>query len=151
MKKLQTYGTIEDGKLKIIHRNRFTEAIKALKPGRYSLTIEKVYRKRSNPQNSFLWGVVYPIVLEGLKQAGFEEFEEDEQVHDLLKCRFLKKDIVNKDGEVIETVGMTKNLTTTEFMDYLSEIGKWSSEYLNVYIPEPGEQTEIKFEDNEPN
>lgn len=143
MKKLETYGTIESGKLKIIHKDRFTEAIKTLKDGRYRLTLEKVYRKRSNPQNAFLWGVVNPLVLEGLKVVGYDL--DLDAVHDLLKFKFLKKDIVNEDGEVLETIGSTANLTTSEFMDYLVEVKKWSMEYLNVYIPEPNEQTEISF------
>jgi len=108
--------------------------------GKYKLTIEKVYNRRSNPQNAYLWGVVYPLVKDGLIDAGFDEFKQDfdcEMTHELCKFRFLKKDIVNEDGEVIETLGSTAKLTTVQFMEYLGNIQKWSSEYLQIFIPDP--------------
>jgi len=125
--------------MKIAKEDAFRGALKSLSDGNYKIVIEKIYNKRSNPQNAYLWGVVYPIVKEGLIDAGFDEFKQDyelEMTHELCKYRFLEKEIVgNKDS--IRMIGSTKDLTTTLFMEYLSEIQKWASEYLQVFIPEP--------------
>ena len=37
----------------------------------------------------------------------------------------------------------TAELTTTQMMDYVSEIQQFAAEYLNVIIPDPNEQIEI--------
>lgn len=147
MNKLQSYANISNGVMKVIHKDKFTEAIKSLTNGRYSITIEKVYSKRSNPQNSYLWGIVYKLVYEGLIEAGYEKTDINiEWVHDYCKKTFLKNDIVNKDGEVLEGVLSTTALTTVQFMQYLSDIQKWASEYLSINIPDPGENLEINFD-----
>jgi hypothetical protein len=144
MNRLESFGTIESGVLKIIHASRFKESIKTLPNGRYKLTLEKSYRKRSNPQNAFYFGVVVQLVLEGLKDAGFTDMDA-EKVHELLKFKFLKTDIISENGEVIETIGSTAKLTTTQFMEFLLNITHWAREYLNIEIPEPNQQMEMKL------
>ena len=143
--KITTYASIESGVLKIARRNAFLDCINALKDGRYVLTLERKVNKRSTSQNNYLWGVVYPVVLNGLKNAGYN-ITASEEVHDLLKYRFLKKHFENKDGEYIMSVGSTSELTTTEFMEYISNIKSWALEYLNTDVPMPLEEMEIKFE-----
>lgn len=140
MIRTETYCKMRMGILKIPNEDKFKDTIKSLSDGNYKLTIEKIYNKRSTPQNAYLWGVVYPIVKGGLIDAGFDEFRQDyelEMTHELCKFRFLKRDIANSDGEVMEIIGSTKELRTVAFMEYLENIGKWASEYLQVFIPEP--------------
>ena len=88
MKTVSTSAKIEAGKLKISYRDRFTEAIKALPDGRYKLTLEKVYNKRSNLQNGYYWAVVVPMVQDGLLDAGYKVNKEEK--HDFLKSKFIK-------------------------------------------------------------
>ena len=99
MIRLQTYGIVKKGKFKIINKKLFESEVDKLPEGNYNLIIEKQYHRRSNPQNAYLWGVVYPIVKEGLINAGFDEFKQDfdlETTHELCKLRFLKKFLNNK-------------------------------------------------------
>lgn len=140
MKKLESYCKIRKGILTIVHKDQFKDSIKSMPDGKYKITIEKVYNKRSNPQNAYLWGVVYPLVKDGLIEIGFDEFKQDfelEMTHELCKFRFLKKEIVSNDGEIIKTIGSTTKLTTVQFNEYVGDIHKWSSEYLNIFIPDP--------------
>lgn len=128
------------GFLKITKEDVFRDALKNLSDGNYKIVIEKIYNKRSNPQNAYLWGVVYPIVKQGLIDAGFDEFKQDfdlEMTHEMLKLRFLKRDTRSDEGNIIVFLGSTRKLSTVEFMEYLSSIQKWSSEYLNIVIPDP--------------
>jgi len=146
VKRLETYCKMRKGILKITKEDIFRGAIKSLSDGNYKIIIEKIYNKRSNPQNAYLWGVVYPIVKEGLIDVGFDEFKQDyelEMTHELCKFRFLQRVIdSSKQKEngaypYLNTIGSTRKLKTIEFMEYLGNIQKWSSEYLGVYIPEP--------------
>jgi len=93
--------------------------------------VEKILRgetkKRTNPQNNYLWGVVY-------KMIGAEIGEHPDRVHQLLAFRFLRKEETR--GEFIES---TTKLSTEEFNEYISNIKIWSMEFLNVDIPDPNE------------
>ena len=142
MKSVYTTARIESGKLKIAYRDRFTEAIKALPDGRYKLTLEKVYNKRSLPQNSFLHGVVIPEVRLGMIEAGYSPAEcSTESVKDFLKFRFAKKEIINvQTGEVFETIEHTSEMSTARLNEFIEEIRVFAAEYLNHEIPEPNEQ-----------
>ena len=64
-------------------------------------------------------------------------------VLELLKFRFLKSEYVTNDGEIIQTIRSTTELSPPEFNDYIESIQQWSAEYLNIVIPDPNEQTEI--------
>lgn len=110
--------------------------------GRFTVTLEKTKRKRSNNQNRYLWGVVYPLVRDGFKDLGNKE--SIETIHEFLKARFLKKEIVHEDtGEVLSFTRSTTDLSTSEMMDYIAEIQQFSAEYLNVVIPDPNEQVSM--------
>lgn len=88
MIRIETYCRVKRGELKVINSRLFKESIKGLPDGNYIISIEKKYNKRSTPQNAYLWGVVYPIVKEGLIDAGFDEFKQDydlEMTHELCK------------------------------------------------------------------
>ena len=141
MNKIETYGQIKQGKLSIVRRQLFVESLQTLTNGRYRVSIEKLYRKRSNPQNAYLWGVVYPLVLQGFNQVGYNLID-NEEVHSFCKNRFLKKMLVSDSGEMFETIGSTRKLTTMEFNEYIENIKQFAYEYLNMNIPEPNEEME---------
>lgn len=72
MKKLTYPGHVdEQGRLQI-DRQLFASAVKQFSGSEITLTIEKRSKRRSNPQNAYLWAVVYPCVLEGLIGVGYD-------------------------------------------------------------------------------
>lgn len=143
MIKIESYGQIKEGKLHIIKRDSFTDAIKTLPKGRYKIIIEKLYRKRSNPQNAYLWGVVYKELIIAFQNAGWREIKTDSQVHDFCKDRFLKIDTYNDiSGDKWQIIRSTTELTTTEFNEYIEDIRYFASEFLGHSIPEPNELME---------
>lgn len=143
--KYEITTSVENGVLKR-NRNLIQDAIKSFEGKTITITIEKAKKKRSNPQNSFYWGIVLPIMQKALKDTGHLMSNND--VHELLKLRFLKEAImVNEEtGEVIERVKSTTELTTSGFMDYLSEIQRFSNEYFGIVIPEPNDSITLNFD-----
>ena len=55
----------------------------SLKKGEYKVTIKKKRANRTNPQNNYLWGVVYEYVLRGLIDIGYDDITNIDQVHEL--------------------------------------------------------------------
>ena len=149
MNKIETFATVEKGKLNLIQRDKFNNALTSLSDGRYSLRLEKLFGKRSNKQNAYYWGIVIPIVLLGLQDLGHEATEVEE-AHNIVKKLFLKpknkrKRLINKNtGQYMYVVNepTTKKLTTIEFNEYFEKIIQWGAEFLDVQIPYPNEMME---------
>lgn len=141
--KLTYTGEIKEGKLKITNRKGFDEDMFSLDGKQVVINIEKKKSKRSDAQNRYWWGVVIPIVKQGLKDAGFQDYRTGESVHELLKYKFLKADSISDHGEVLERIKSSTELSKGEFMELIAEVQQWSAEFLNCYIPDANEQTKI--------
>jgi len=144
--KLTYLGKVkESGELYIFNRKQFNEDIKIFTGKNIVLTIEKKKRKRSLAFNNYYWGVIVPIVKQGLIDLGYRINLND--THEFLKYKFIDKELVNdKTGEIMKTIGSTAELTNSEFMDYKEQIQQFAAEYLNVHIPDPGEVLKIDFD-----
>jgi hypothetical protein len=101
----------------------------------WQITVEAFKPKRSDQQNAFLWGVVYPSVLEGGGEALRGWTTNDLHEYFLIEAW---------GSEVIEGFGRKRHkplrrsskLTKQEFSDYLAIIEAKCAE-LGIHIPEP--------------
>ena len=78
------------------------------------LKITRLGKKRSTPQNSYLWGVVYNLLADEFnKQEPFTYSAND--IHECMKQKFLGEDIVNRDtGEYLYRKTRSTTELTTE-------------------------------------
>lgn len=130
----------EDGTLSTGKRSEAYQAIKSFAGKRIRIKIERAFNKRSNSQNAYYWGVIVPILKEALIQIGYNEARNSEWVHDFVKVNFLLDEKPDKDGVVRKVVRRTSGLSTSEFMDLISDLQQWAAENLGVVIPDPNEQ-----------
>ena len=144
MTKLTYIGIKQAGKaFRILHNQVLKDDLSKLQNGKYRLTIEKYRRNKSNAQLGYLFANVYPFVLQGLNDAGWE-FTNISQVDALCKKMFAHTEILNRDtGEIMDIPELKRDMTTTDMMTYIDAIRNWASEYLNIVIPEPETQTEL--------
>lgn len=105
--------------------------------GIYRIEVKKVRKPRSNDQNGWLWGCIYPMLLEALLDAGWE-FVSVEQVHEFFKAQMVADKVVNKHtGEIIEFPGSTATMDTVTFSTYCEKLREYAREFLNIEIPDP--------------
>jgi len=145
--KIQIITSIIDGRFKR-NINHVLDAVKNFEGKNCLLTLEPIKKNRSNQQNSFYWGVVVVLVQSGLKDAT-GEFRTAENIHYniLLKMFAPEKELINiETGECITEKISSSEMTTTQFMEYIMEIQKWASEFLNIDIPNPNEEITLNFE-----
>jgi hypothetical protein len=90
--KLIFYGELKNSEFKMNNRERFLKYIARFadpkdktKPVKIRMTVEKVRRTRSEPQNKYYWGVVVAMIADEL---GYNPWETDE-VHMALKKEVL--------------------------------------------------------------
>lgn len=144
MKKISILSNVVNGNLK---RNRklIKEAICSFEGKDIELTIQRKRKIRSNPQNAYYWGLVIPIVQEGLKEAT-GEVRDVNSIHYQILLPLLapKREIINKStGEVFSERITSSEMTTSEFMDYIVSIQQWGAEFLGINIPDPNEQLNL--------
>lgn len=145
MKKVTFPASVdENGKLTNFNRSKFAESLKQFSGKEITLTVAKKVKHRSSNQNAYLWAVVYPHVLQGLIDVGYDiEPNDTETVHEWAKKEFLearkigKKGIENEWGDFISMPASTTRLTTEECNEYIERICQFSAEYLSVAIPPP--------------
>lgn len=116
--------------------NAISNMVSRLDPAQsWQITVEAFKPKRSDQQNAFLWGVVYPSVLEGGGEALRGWTTNDLHEYFLIEAW---------GSEVIEGFGRKRHkplrrsskLTKQEFSDYLAIIEAKCAE-LGIHIPEP--------------
>jgi hypothetical protein len=145
MTKTEITGSIKGGVIQLNNftRKRLQDDLRQFADCDIVLTIKKK-GKRSNPQNSFYWGVCIPEIRRRLKELG-NDFDA-ETVHEYLKGRFnCEKVEIEATGELLEIGQTTTKLTKGEFAEYLDKIIRFASESLGITIPDPGTQTEIPY------
>lgn len=111
--------------------------LRTVKDGVYAITIKRVRQKRTNNQNEWLWGDVYPRLLLGLIDAGWE-FTDNEQIHEFFKAQFAMEKAINRHtGEIVEFPASTALMDTVTFSTYVEKLRDYAREYLGIDIPDP--------------
>lgn len=148
MKTLTYIGTVSPiGEIKLPKRLR-SEVGKAFAGKDVIVTFARPKKTRSSEQNRYYWGVVIRMVCEGFQSLGNpvnpDSTEDAELVHTYLKRRFLEPiRVADANGEVHDLGHTTTQLTTSQMMDYIAQVQQFAVEFLNVIIPDPGEQAEL--------
>lgn len=146
---IEYQGRVEDdGKFMIWRQGEMLEALRTHFKGKeVTINISEKKKQKSSPQNKYYWGVIIPIVQEGMREIG--EPIDKSRVHDMLKGMFLYEEVVNKDsGEILKVPRDFKDLSTIEFSEYKDNIQQWAAEWLHIVIPNPNEQTNLKFDED---
>jgi len=120
-------GKIENGALKLDTPKEYNIYLLRLNNKKVQLVIKLPRKQRTNPENRYMWGVVYKLLSE---VTGYTA----EEIHDAMRMLFL----LDRDRK-IPTLKSTASLTTVEIELYLTKIREFASLELNCYIPLPNE------------
>src|SRR5690242_8516545 len=97
-------ANISDGKL--TNPKPLETLLSSLDNGKYLIEINGA-NKRSSQQNRYYWGLVVPIIQQGIKNLGTELTKEE--THEFLKSRFNTEELVNP--ETAECVKIPRSTT----------------------------------------
>lgn len=141
---LTFFGRVVNGEIRL--PQRFKKEVGRLFDNQpIEVTFRKKKKRRSTQQNRYYWGVVIALIREFLNDQG--ESLTAEQVHEILKNKFLKETLIDETtGEITgEYSKSTTELSKLEFADYVVLCQKWANDFFDLDIPEPNEQTEMQF------
>jgi len=116
--------------------------------GIYLVEVKKVRKPRSNDQNGWLWGCIYPLLLDAMIDAGWE-FTNVEQLHEFFKAQMTADEVVNREtGEIVKFPSSTSSMSTVEFSAYCEKLREYAREYLNVEIPDPDKYWRLREDED---
>lgn len=131
------FGSIENGQLKF-NRKGLEKDIALIEKATCEIIVRKKRSRRSGEQNRYFHAICGILG----KELGYEK----EQMKDILKMKFLKKErVIEATGEIIEYLEHTSRLNKTEFADFTSEVIRWA-EQLGIILPLPEEQTTLNIQ-----
>jgi hypothetical protein len=91
--------------------------------------------RRSDCQNKYLWGVVYPAILKHLEGWSAED------VHEYCLGEWSGWEMIQGLGRKrLKPIKRSSRLSTVEFMDYVAHIQRTMAEKHAIYIPDPNEE-----------
>ena len=96
------------------------------------VTFSEPQKARSIAQNRYYWSVV-------VAELAADSGHPTEEVHDVLKTKFLPRVFVSIGGQTVEAVKSTTALDTMFFEQYLEQIRAFAATELQVVIPLPNE------------
>lgn len=114
---------------------RLGKVLLNLPMARYRVAIEEAKPKRSDPQNRYLWGVVYPAILGAGRLDGWSAND----LHEYLLGEHFGWELVEGFGRKRQRpVRRSSKLNKQEFSDYVAFIQQRMSEH-GIYVPDPNE------------
>lgn len=123
-------ASIQKGRLVFNNPDGFEKYLLRLNDKSVDVVVRLPRKDRTNPQNRYMWGVVYGLLSE---YTGYTPSE----IHDSMRMLFLQDNL-----RKIPTLRSTTELTTVEMENYLSQIKQWAAEQ-GVIIPDPN-QVEVE-------
>lgn len=149
MRRIEATGTISNGLLKIAYRSKFDNALKAFEDCRVTVTVEKIYRKRSTRtiQGRGQCGYYFGIVVNEYRRGAWEMQQRllsTDDAHAELKanCNYVER-YNDETGSVSRCVNSTADLTTVQFEEYLDRCREFIHEWFGIRVPLPNEQGEL--------
>ena len=130
---------IQNGKLTIHDRKGFVKSIAKMDDGPCTIQVKAEFPGRNLQQLRYYFGVVVRTIQIELSRVSGHHIDTM-QVHDLLKSKFLKDEIViQKTGEVVtltRSISDMGDVSISEFAQYLEACIMWAWEVLEVEVPQ---------------
>jgi ribosomal protein L39E len=117
-------------------KDRLYKELKRCKLVPYRVELKEDRDNRSNNQNRYYWAVVIKTLSD---ETGFTP----EEMHEVLKRKFLKYNKVLPNGEQVGITMSTTDLDTKEFEEYMEQIRRFAIQELDILILLPNEIIEI--------
>ena len=141
---MRVHAHVRKNKLEIIELENFQKFLKNRVGDLITIDIEKVYSKRTIPENKYFHGVVIPILADywGYDVRIPEEIEAVKQI--LYKEHLTSKVRLSRDKRrKFSITRRASDLNTKEFEQFMQDIRDWAIVEFQVKIPTPDELKQI--------
>lgn len=143
MKSIEIDTRIEGGQFRQ-NKDFIRDAIKIFEGKDIKIVFKRKYKKRSNNENAFYWGVWIPILQRAIRDT-WGEIRDANDVHEIIKLNCNYEEKINEEtGSFIRVPRSSTELNTYEWeFEFKQKIRQFALEFFNVTLPEPNEQLKI--------
>ena len=124
---MKAFGTIKNGKLILNNERRFNDNLNIFEGEEIEIRIKVRTNNRTTEQNSLYWKWINIMS----EETGFTK----EEMHELIKYKFLKRTSINNNGVEEVKLKSTTSLTVKEFTKLMDDVLYWSNNTLNINLP----------------
>lgn len=124
---MKAFGKIINGKLTLNNERSFKDKLIEFEGKEVEIRIKVRTNNRSKEQNSLYWKWINILS----NETGFQV----EEMHELVKYKFLQRNVVNNDGVEEVILKSTTTLTVSEFNKFMNDVLYWSNDTLNINLP----------------
>tara|TARA_R100001244_G_scaffold116602_1_gene86703 strand:- start:959 stop:1342 length:384 start_codon:yes stop_codon:yes gene_type:complete len=124
---MRVFGTVNRGKLILNNERIFKDQLHIFEGNEVEIRIRVRSNNRSREQNSLYWQWINIMS----NETGFTK----EEMHELIKYKFLARNIVDDNGDEEVIVKSTTTLTVKEFSKLMNDVLYWSSDTLGINLP----------------
>ena len=124
---MKAFGSLKNGKLILNNDRRFNDNLNIFEGEEVEIRIKVRTNNRTNEQNSLYWKWINIMS----EETGFTK----EEMHELIKYKFLKRTSINNNGIEEVKLKSTTTLTVKEFTKLMENILYWSNNTLNINLP----------------
>ena len=124
---MKIHGRITDGMFS--NMRELYRQFKLLEGERVTVSIAKQKVARTNAQNNYLFGVVYPAIMDWMGETDKDYVHN--QIEDLTKLR------IYVDDRGMRYIKKTSDMSVDELSAYIEAVKLWAWHNHNVFIPEP--------------
>jgi hypothetical protein len=147
-RRIETVAYLKDGQVHIIHRELFFEKLrtKYKEFKRFNIIAEDIFKKRSNDQNRYYWGVIIDLFLRGYEEMNGERMHFEivnKETGEILRLPLSIKEEQDKAHETLKAVyevKSTKELSTTDCEEYYSYCREYIKFCYNIDVPLPNSE-----------
>lgn len=145
MKSIEIDTRISEGQFRI-NKDLIRNAIKQFEGKDIKIVFKRKYKKRSNNENAFYWGVWIPILQRAILDT-WGEIRDANDVHEIIKLNCNYEEKINEEtGSFIRVPKSSTELNTYEWeFEFKQKIRQFALEFFNVTLPEPNDQLKINF------
>ena len=145
MKSIEIDTRIEGGQFRL-NKDFIRDAIRQFEGKEIKIVFKRKYKKRSNNENAFYWGVWIPILQRAILDT-WGEIRDANDVHEIIKLNCNYEEKINEDtGSFIRVPKSSTDLNTYEWeFEFKQKIRQFALEFFNVTLPEPNEQLKIEL------
>ena len=124
---MKAFGKVEKGKLVLNNERKFKDSLHLFEGNEIEIRIRIRSNNRSREQNSLYWQWINILS----KETGITK----EEMHELIKYKFLARNIVNDNGVEEVILKSTTTLTVKEFNQLMNDVLFWSNDTLGINLP----------------
>ncbi|RBA36112.1 hypothetical protein [Elizabethkingia anophelis] len=145
MKSIEIDTRIEGGQFRQ-NKDFILDAITQFEGKDIQIIFKRKYKKRTNNENAFYWGVWIPILQRAVRDT-WGEVRDPGEVHEIIKiaCNYEEKPNITT-GEFIRVPKSSTQLNTYEWeFEFKQKVRQFALDFFNIVLPEPDEQLKIDY------